>query len=145
MLHFFVTLLIAMGLGLVIGLERTYSHKTAGVRTYALVTMSCALLVLMGGSLLDSYGPVSVDVTRIIAAIVSGIGFLGAGLIIFQDNHITNLTTAAGIWMAAAIGIAVGLGMVTEALIATGLTLFVLHVLAYGEMIIRKHMTKNNQ
>ena len=127
-----------MGLGLLIGLERTYSHKTAGVRTYALVTMASALLVLVGFSLIDLYGPVSVDLSRIIASIVSGIGFLGAGLIIFRDNHVANLTTAAGVWMAAAIGVVVGLGMFIEALIATGLTIFVLHVVAYGERVIKK-------
>lgn len=137
---FIFALLIAAGLGLLMGLERTFAHKTAGLRTYALVTMASALFVLIGYEVVATYGPVVADPTRIISAIITGIGFLGAGLIIFQNNHVANLTTAAGIWVASAVGVAVGMQMYLEATVATLLVIFILRVVSYGEKYIKKSL-----
>ncbi|MCD8494624.1 MAG: MgtC/SapB family protein [Candidatus Pacebacteria bacterium] len=139
MITYTITLLISVLLGLLIGLERTYARKTAGMRTYALVTLAGTLFVVINSALVSLYGLESLDTARIIAAIVSGVGFLGAGLIIFQDNHIANLTTAAGMWVAVAVGVMVGLQLFVHAIIATAIILFVLRVIAILEKTIRSN------
>ena len=135
-------LLISLGLGLAIGLERTLAGKSAGMRTHALVAVASTLLILISTHLVTYYGPQNVDVLRIAAAIVTGIGFLGAGLIVFRDDHVSNLTTAAGIWFTAGIGIAVGFGMYIDAIIATLIAIFIFYVLSYVERMIRVRMGK---
>jgi putative Mg2+ transporter-C (MgtC) family protein len=126
-------LVIALVLGVVLGIERVYAHKTAGMRTYGLVAMASALFMVISEAIVLHYGIDFVNPTRIAAAIITGIGFLGAGVIIFKDNHVANLTTAAGLWVAAGIGIAVGFGMYVAGAIATVLTLFVFEGLAFIE------------
>lgn len=135
-------LFISLGLGLLIGLERTLAGKSAGMRTYALVAVASTLLILISTHIVSYYGPHNVDVLRIAAAIVTGIGFLGAGLIVFRDDHVSNLTTAAGIWFTAGIGIAVGFGMYADALAATLIAVFIFYFLSYIERMIRIRMGK---
>jgi len=119
--------IMATLLGALVGLERERAGKPAGFRTHILVSLGTAIVVLAcAGSRMDLDG-----LSRVIQGIVTGIGFIGAGSIlkINEERDIQGLTTAAGIWMTAAIGIACGLGTVGLALIATGMTLIVLWVL----------------
>ena len=119
-----LNLLIAMALGGLIGVERSLAGKTAGMRTYSLVAVGAAFFVVISQSLpADIIG----DITRIPAAIISGIGFLGAGLIIFKEEEstVSGLTTAAGLWVAAGIGVACAYGMYIFAVGATFITLFI--------------------
>lgn len=132
-----IKLVLALVLGLVLGVERVYAHKTAGMRTYALVAMGAALFIIISEAMVETYSSLSVNPLRLAAAVISGIGFLGAGLIIFKDNHVANLTTAAGLWVAAGIGMAVGFGLYVPAVIATLLTLFVFAGLALVERKIK--------
>lgn len=126
-------LIIALLLGVLLGIERVFARKTAGMRTYGLVSMGAAMFIIISESVVEMYGVDVVNPLRVAAAVVSGIGFLGAGLIIFKNDHIANLTTAAGLWVAAGIGMAVGFGLMTPAIITTLMTLFVFAGLAFLE------------
>jgi putative Mg2+ transporter-C (MgtC) family protein len=119
-------LILAAVLGGVIGLEREMRNKTAGLRTNILIAIGSALFTLMSIELGD---PKAADPGRVAAQIVTGIGFLGAGAIMRTDAGIHGLTTAATIWVNAAIGVAVGGGEYHLAFIATGVTLVVLLML----------------
>jgi putative Mg2+ transporter-C (MgtC) family protein len=101
---------LAVLLGLVLGVEREYAGKPAGMRTYALVTLGAAVFTILSIYGFSSYGG-AMDPSRIAAQIVTGIGFLGAGVIIFRGTRVEGLTTASGLWVAAAIGMAAGAGM----------------------------------
>jgi putative Mg2+ transporter-C (MgtC) family protein len=126
----FIKLVVAVILGAAIGTERTLAHKVAGMRTYALVALGSCLLTLIAESILHSYGTgAGTDPTRMASAIVMGIGFLCGGLIVFQNNHLSGLTTAAGMWVATGIGIAVGLDLYTLAVITSVLTIFIFSTL----------------
>lgn len=117
-------LLLAAVLGGVLGYEREHQGKAAGIRTHMLVAIGAALFVLVpqqGGMLIA-------DQSRVIQGIVTGIGFLGAGAIIKHrsEDDVKGLTTAAGVWLTAAIGIACGLGRESTAVLSTLLALIVL-------------------
>jgi putative Mg2+ transporter-C (MgtC) family protein len=120
-------LLLAAVLGGVLGYEREHKGKAAGIRTHMLVAMGAALFVLVP----DLDGMAIADMSRVIQGIVTGIGFLGAGAIIKHrtEEDTQGLTTAAGIWMTAAIGVACGLGRETTAVLSALLALGVLAVL----------------
>ena len=118
-------------LGALVGFEREKAGKPAGFRTHILVSLGTAIVVLAcAGSRMDMDG-----LSRVIQGIVTGIGFIGAGSILklSEERDIQGLTTAAGLWMTAAIGVACGLGTIGLALIATGMTLIVLWVLRVME------------
>ena len=119
-------LLIAILLGGVIGIEREYRSKDAGFRTHFLVALGSALFCIVSQY---GFGFDLKDSSRVAAQVVSGIGFLGAGTIIFQRNVVRGLTTAAGLWVTAAIGLACGSGMFAAAAIATVLIIVGLEVL----------------
>lgn len=121
-------LIVAMVLGGIIGLERDYRAKDAGFRTHFLVAVGSALFTLI-----SMYGFVDgvKDTSRVAAQVVSGIGFLGAGLIVFQKNVIRGLTTAAGLWVTAAVGMACGAGQYYMAVFVTALMLLGLEVLSH--------------
>lgn len=123
-----VRLVVAMLLGGVVGLEREYRAKDAGFRTHFLVALGSALFTLV-----SMYGFVDgvKDTSRVAAQVVSGIGFLGAGIIVFQKNVIRGLTTAAGLWVTAAIGMACGVGQYFMAVLVTALMLVGLEVLSH--------------
>lgn len=120
-------LFMAAVLSGVIGFERETHGKDAGVRTYALVGIGSALVMLVSTEIYEIYkGVADVDPSRIAAQVVSGIGFLGAGAIIRFPQGVKGLTTAAGIWTAAGIGLACGIGQYRPAVITTVLVLIVL-------------------
>ena len=120
-------LVIATLLGGLIGIEREMHGKEAGFRTYALVCVGAALMMVVSIQIYELYkGSAEVDPSRIAAQVVSGIGFLGAGAIIRFPQGIKGLTTAAGIWTAAGIGLACGMGQYHPAVITTILVLMIL-------------------
>ncbi len=119
-----LNLLIAALLGGLIGLEREVGHRPAGLRTTMLVCVGSALFTVLSLHAFPSAGDVS-D-ARVAAQIVVGIGFLGAGTVWRAQDHVKGLTTAASLWVAAAIGMAVGAGLGLLALAATLITLFIL-------------------
>jgi putative Mg2+ transporter-C (MgtC) family protein len=116
----------ALLLGMVVGYERTFHGRAAGMRTYGLVCMaSCALTVIIGypsfwyGGSGAALGHLPPDPTRVIQGIVTGVGFLGAGVIMRDGMSISGLTTAASIWSSSAIGILVGIGFYSAAILLT--------------------------
>jgi len=111
---------LALILGAALGWQRGRSGKWAGLRTFALVTAGSALFTILST---NSFGA---DVARVAAQIVTGIGFLGAGTILHKEARVEGLTTAAGLWMAAAIGMAVGVGYYILAIVSSALIFFVL-------------------
>lgn len=119
-----IRLITAVALGSIVGYEREKAGKAAGLRTHMLVSLgTCLFILACAGSGMDSDG-----LSRLIQGIVTGIGFLGAGTIlkINEERNIQGLTTAAGIWMTAAIGVAVGLGELGMAFLGAILTVVVL-------------------
>ena len=123
-----IRLMLALLLGGAIGIEREYRAKEAGFRTHFLVALGSALLCLVSQF---GFGVDLKDSSRVAAQVVSGIGFLGAGTIIFQKNVVRGLTTAAGLWVTAAIGLACGTGMYLAAVLTTAMVLLGLEVLNY--------------
>lgn len=126
-------LIVAMSLGMLLGAERTLAGKTAGMRTYALVCMSATLFTAVALVFGGMEQGANSDPLRVVAGIITGIGFLGAGLILFRDSSLQGLTTAAGIWISAGIGVTIGLDLYISAVIATLLTLFVFRALWFVE------------
>jgi putative Mg2+ transporter-C (MgtC) family protein len=117
----FVHMLGALLLGLLVGYERSYHGRAAGMRTYGLVCMASAALTVISGYPGEWYGGhvvvvTGVDPTRVIQGVVTGIGFLGAGVIMKEGFSISGLTTAASIWTSSAIGILVGIGFYASAI-----------------------------
>jgi putative Mg2+ transporter-C (MgtC) family protein len=124
-----VRLLMAAVLGAILGFEREHKGKAAGVRTHMLVALGAALFVLvpqMSGSQADA-------MSRVVQGVIAGIGFLGAGTILKNnegdEGHVKGLTTAAGLWMTAAIGVSAGLGREATAVLSTLLALAILSVM----------------
>jgi len=135
----FFQLALAMLLGMSLGLERTLAHKAAGLRTYALVSMGSALLIIIANIVLETFSAsAGIDPLRVMASVVMGIGFLCGGVIFMKDEQLSGLTTATGIWVATAIGIAVGFRLYVIAVIATALTLFVFTTLWYVEQMVKR-------
>ena len=122
-----IRLVLAALLGACLGYERGQKGKSAGVRTHMLVAMGSAMFVLIPAQL----GVSPADMTRVLQGVVAGIGFLGAGTICKGESssQVKGLTTAAGIWLTAAIGVAAGLGREVTAILVTLLALFVLFLL----------------
>src|SRR5262245_52504512 len=103
-------LVVALVLGIVLGVERERARKPAGLRTHAVVSLSCATLMAASGLLQTSDGAIVGDPTRMAQGILTGIGFIGAGTILRQQNMVIGITTAATIWLSAAVGILCGSG-----------------------------------
>ena len=134
-------LTLALALGAFLGIERIVAHKSAGVRTYALISMGAALFVMVSDGAIARYlalGVTGVQPTYVLAQIVVAIGFLTGGLFLKHDNHVSGLTTASGLWMTAGIGSAVGFGLYALAIYATALTFFIFTILWVIEQKIRK-------
>jgi putative Mg2+ transporter-C (MgtC) family protein len=114
-------------LGGLIGLEREQRERAAGLRTHALVSVGSALFTIVSiyGFPVLAGGDAALDPSRVAAQIVSGIGFLGAGIIIFRDNTVRGLTTAATVWAVAGIGMASGGGLYAAAILGTGFMLLI--------------------
>jgi putative Mg2+ transporter-C (MgtC) family protein len=137
-------LAVALVLGAAIGYEREIKEHSAGMRTLALVSIGSALFTIVsayGFLALLSIPRLVLDPTRIASYIVAGIGFLGAGTIFLssQSEKVKGLTTAATIWVVAAVGLACGAGMLLEAVVTTVLVLFILVVLPFIERAIVPH------
>lgn len=121
-----IRLLVATALGALIGFEREYHAKEAGVRTHLLVAVGSCLFMILSAYGFDAFlnqDHVSFDPSRIASQVVTGIGFIGAGTIILQKQMVRGLTTAAGVWVTAAIGLACGAGMYVIACITTVIVL----------------------
>lgn len=123
----FFNLLGALLLGLLVGYERAYHGRAAGMRTYGLVCMASAALTVIGGFSSAWFGGnfllgTATDTSRVIQGIVTGIGFLGAGVIMREGFNISGLTTAASIWASAAIGVLVGIGFYAAAILLTAVS-----------------------
>ena len=134
---------VALLAGAIIGLERQFQRKNAGLRTHSLVAVGSAIFVLISTSLIDQQGG---DPTRVIGQIITGIGFLGAGVIIHQGVSIQGLTTAATIWCSAAIGSLAAPGMYVETAVCTAVVVAVNLVFRWvDEIIARKHNGEQQQ
>ena len=120
-------LLLAGLLGGLIGAEREYRAKVAGMRTHLLVAIGSALMLIVSRYGFDGQG----DPSRVAAQVVSGIGFIGAGAIMVQRHSVHGLTTAAGIWVAAGIGMAIAAGMYVVGVVSAILSLVGLEVLGW--------------
>ena len=133
----FIRLIAAIIFGAAIGIEREIAGKSAGVRTHMLVTLGTTIFVVA----VERFGMTPDGLSRVIQGIVTGIGFIGAGTIIklSQERQVRGLTTSAGIWIAAAIGVTVGLGAVGLAAVGTVFTILVLTLaVAIDKWINRK-------
>jgi putative Mg2+ transporter-C (MgtC) family protein len=139
-------LVLALVLGAVVGFEREVNDQPAGLRTHIAVSLGACLFALI-----SAYGftefevsgrqtSYQVDVTRVASQIVSGMGFLGAGAIIKYGPNVRGLTTAASLWVAAAIGLAVAVGSYTLALVTTGLVIMSLALLAFPKRWIERRL-----
>jgi len=124
----FLSLILAVLLGGIIGIEREITHKPAGLRTHMLVCMGSCLFTII------SVHEFNVDPARLAAGIVTGIGFIGAGAIIAERERVVGITTAASLWVTAAIGLTVGVGNYLLASLATLLVFIILS----SRLIFRK-------
>lgn len=139
----FIRLFAATVLGSMIGFEREFHGKGAGFRTYTLVCLGSALVMILSIEIFEIYksSATNVDPGRMAAQVVTGIGFLGAGAIIRSPQGISGLTTAAGIWAGAGIGLACGMAQYKPAFFATVLVLIVLMFFAKVDRYIH-HSSK---
>lgn len=135
-------LFLALILGGIVGLEREYKRKEAGVKTYSLVSLGACLFTIVALQLSSQFSPLPnfrIDITRIIQAIAVGVGFIGAGVILHKENRVEGLTTAAGLWVVAGIGVLVGIKFYLLALFTAFLTLGVLSGVGFFEQkVFRK-------
>ncbi|MBW7476403.1 MgtC/SapB family protein [Paenibacillus oenotherae] len=144
-LHIFIRLMLAVCLGGLIGFEREQSNHAAGLRTNILVCLGSCLLMMLsiyGFSDFVDEPNVRVDPARLAAAVITGIGFLGAGTILFTGKSITGLTTAASLWVVSAIGLAAGSGFYFASVTSTVLVLLILWAL---NKIERKYVKGKKQ
>ena len=121
-LGYIARLLLAGFCGALIGLERTKKQKEAGIRTHVIVAIGAALVMIVskyGFFDVVVYDSIQLDASRIASQVITGISFLGAGVIFFKNDTVKGLTTAAGIWATAGVGLATGAGMYTVSLVAT--------------------------
>ena len=132
---------MALLLGMLIGAERVFAHKEAGMGTHAMVAMGSALFVIVSEILTQKYAGVSsLDPSKIASQIVVGIGFLGAGTIIVHGGKLSGLTTAGGLWVTAGIGTAAGFGLLILASISTVLVLLVIIIINMLEKPLRRRI-----
>jgi putative Mg2+ transporter-C (MgtC) family protein len=141
---FRLELLLQLGLatllGGAIGLERELGGKPAGLRTNILICIGSALYTQLSLTMVQG----ATDATRVAGQIVTGVGFIGAGTILHARGAVVGLTSAATIWVVAAIGVALGAGHYAEALLSTLLVLVVLQGLGRIEIVVERHSTKSN-
>lgn len=142
--EFIIRIFVAALFGGLIGLEREYRAKEAGFRTHFLVALGSSLFMILSqygfDTALNLLNNISLDPSRIASQVVTGIGFIGAGIIIFQKNVIRGLTTAAGLWVTSAIGLTCGAGLY---ILATATTILVLLCLEMLNVILQRFGTRN--
>jgi len=136
---------LALGLGMIIGVERVLRGKSAGMRTYAMVSMGSALFVIISEIVRQGAQATNVDALRMASNIIVGVGFLGSGLIVLRGQRLVGLTTASGLWVSAGIGVAAGFGFFSLAAITTVLTIFIFAILFFVEEPLKKisHKTED--
>ena len=117
---------ISLVLGTLVGWERQMGRKPAGLRTHTLLCVGSTMFVLTTTHAVEAFGGPSLDASRIVHGVVTGVGFLGAGSILRQEGYVHGLTTAASVWMVAAIGVSVGVHAYSLAVIGTVFSLVVL-------------------
>lgn len=133
-------IVLALLLGGVLGIEREQKQHPAGFRTYVIVCLGATLACITNVYMCERMG--SGDPARIPAQVISGIGFLGAGtILVTRNNHIKGLTTAAGLWCCATIGIAIGSGFYSGAILCSVIIVFSLRILT----LVDKHLTRFNK
>ena len=130
-------LLLAVACASMIGWEREKHEKAAGLRTHILICMGACLLTIVGMKMTPSESPG--DLLRIMQGVVTGVGFVGAGAIIRQEGSVKGLTTAAGVWVIAAIGLCIGAGEYMIAIFSTFLTFLVIRYIGYIDHFFRKN------
>lgn len=121
-LKYLIGVAVAVVLGFAIGFERKLRYKEAGIRTHTIVCVGSSLMMVISKY---AFGEISADGARVAAQIVSGIGFLGAGIIMFRGQKMHGLTTAAGVWATAGVGMAAGAGLYYVALGSTVIIIFI--------------------
>ncbi len=135
-MHDAIAMLISTLLGTVVGFERQMGRKPAGLRTHVLVCLGSTMFVLLAPHAMRDFGMTQFDPTRIVHGVVTGVGFLGAGSILRQEGYVHGLTTAASIWMVAAIGVSVGVHAYSLAVVGTVLALVVLEGFRWVEKFL---------
>ncbi len=138
-LDIFLRLLLAISLGGIIGLERETSHKPAGLRTHILICISAAMMMILSELVLAGNQGMSGDLLRVAAAVIMGMGFIGAGTIIQSEGTVHGLTTASTLWTVSALGLVVGAG---RYLIAVIFSILVLGTLVLFRRIEETHLKK---
>lgn len=133
-----LSLLVAMILGMILGIERFIAHKTAGMRTYTLISMGSAMFVIISQLVAAQHQTGLFDPLRIAAQVVAAAGFLGVGAIFHHGQRVSGITTASGLWVAAGIGMACGFGLYKLAIVVTVLSLFTFIVMWFLEKQIRR-------
>lgn len=143
----FFQIILAAFLGALIGLEREYKRKEAGIRTFALVSLGACVFTIIALALpyLFNAPQAGLDLTRVIQAVAVGIGFLGAGLIMRRQSHIEGLTTAAGLWATAGVGVAVGMGLYVFAWFVACVIIVVFYFLKILERKLNKVLDEHDQ
>ena len=136
----FTQLALAAALGGFLGIERVIAGKWAGIRTYALMSLGSCFAIIISQSVISNLiaGQVDINPLQVFAAILTGVGFIGAGLVFQHESKVSGLTTAAGIWVASIIGVSVGYQLYTTAIFTTLLTLFIFTGLWFVEQRIRE-------
>lgn len=135
----FGQLILAAFLGALMGAERSViARQQAGMRTYALVSLGACAFVIAGTYIDAQYLNANFDPARVAAAIVQGVGFIGAGLIFMRGENVHGITTAAGLWVSASIGVLVAFGMYSIAVFASALTLGIFFGLWYIEQTMKR-------
>jgi putative Mg2+ transporter-C (MgtC) family protein len=136
MMQDLVPMLLSLALGTAVGWERQIGRKPAGLRTHTLVCVGSTMFMLLGPHAVAVFGTGNLDPTRLIHGVATGIGFLGAGSIMRHEGLVQGLTTAASVWMVAAIGVAVGVRAYTLAIIGTVIALVVLQGYRWAERFV---------
>lgn len=140
LLDFVIRIFVALAAGMLIGLERQLNQKEAGLRTNSLVALGAAVFVLISVKITAAEGG---DVTRIIGQVVTGIGFIGAGVILNRGRSVKGLTTAATVWCSAGIGCLAASGFFLETAVCTVLVVFINYVLRIADDKIESFGSEN--
>ncbi len=145
-LDIIIRIAIAGGLSSIVGLERTLAGKTAGMRTYAMVSIGSCLFIIIS-QIVHTPNLANDNPLALATAVISGIGFIGAGLVLFQpvEHKLTGITTAAGLWVSAGIGMASGYGLFNLAIIATIAALIVFTIFWFLETLLKKFTYKEHK
>lgn len=133
-----IRMIVSLLIGMIIGIDRGAKRRGGGARTTITVCLGATMVMLLE-QYLEALYPERLDISRIAAQVISGVGFLGAGSILVSGHQIKGLTSAASIWTCACIGLAVGIGFIDGAVILTGLWLAGVHFVPYIESRVYRH------